>query len=35
LDFSKIEYIIANSTQEFDKERKEFNMFLNFNEIFN
>ena len=35
LEFSKIEYIIANSTQEFDKERKEFNLFLNFNEIFN
>ncbi len=35
LEFSKIEYIIANSTQEFDKERKEFNLYLNFNEIFN
>ncbi|MHA1254902.1 MAG: hypothetical protein ACTSPS_04810 [Promethearchaeota archaeon] len=35
LEFSKIEYIIKNSTQEFDKERKEFNLYLNFNEIFN
>lgn len=35
LEFSKIEYIIANSTQKFDKERKEFNLYLNFNEIFN
>jgi len=35
LEFSKIEYIIANSTQEFDKERKEFNLYLNFKEIFN
>jgi len=35
LDFSKIEYIIANSTQEFDNERKEFNLYLNFNELFN
>lgn len=35
LEFSKIESIIANSTQEFDKERKEFILYLNFNEIFN
>jgi len=35
LEFSKIESIIANSTQEFDEERKEFNLYLNFNEIFN
>jgi len=35
LEFSKIEYIIANSTQDFDNERKEFNLYLNFNELFN
>ena len=35
VDFNKIELIISNSTQEFDKERKEFNLYLNFNEIFN
>ena len=35
LEFSKIESIIVNSTQEFDKERNEFNLYLNFNELFN
>jgi len=34
LDFSIMEEILKKASQEFDKERKEFNLYLDFNELF-
>jgi hypothetical protein len=35
LNFDSLSSIISNGTQEFDKKKKEFNLYLNFDLIFN
>jgi hypothetical protein len=35
LEINSIELIIKNSSHEFDEERKEFNLYLDFKQLFN